>query len=547
MAALILVLAAAGAVTIWYGTVWGPWAYSDGVGYIVNARNLVLGRGLGLYRASGDFILLVTHPPLYPWLLAGLGKLGMNLVAAARWIDVLLFGGFLFASGLGFWRVTRSTCLALGLTTVFLLHPALLLAYLSAMSEPLFLFCIICGLLLMADYLLTGSSSRLVLAAVASAGALMTRYPGAALIIACVAGLWLLSSADWRRKARRSLLFLGVSVTPTLAFVLWTRFGLEARNPRGVKTSYDLASLVTNFTKQALDAVWTWKPVPPDVIPNQLIPTTITHPLVGILAAILAAGLGWSIVAAVRARRRLEPESRIPIEWRPSVLLALFLVSYLGFFAAAYLVTSPTPDVDPRTLLPLLPGGLLLLFALTRIVQQSVPRARLFNSLFATAVVVSLAGWAIISQDIVLGLHRTGLGYTSSAWQASETIPAVQGLPQDLILVSNETAAILLYTDRSAYEIPGLDAGDTASLSLPFGSGASDLDQAYRDGRAALVLFNSIKNQLKSGSVAVQGLAPGDLTVGLSAIFVGNDGTIYCKCAVASPLPRQDVWMSVVP
>ncbi len=457
---LLAILALIGSFFVWYGTFWGPWAFSDGVGYIVNARNMLLGRGLGIYRASGDFILLVTHPPLYPWVLAGLGTTGMNLVTAARWIDIALFGGFLFTSGWGFWRLTRSTWLALGLTTVLLVHPALLLAYLSAMSEPLFLFCITTCLLLMAGFLLTQNRSQLILSASAGAGALFTRYPGAAAIIACVASMWLLIDGDWRRKIRESLIYLVISLTPTLAFVVWTRFVLGARNPRGVKTSFDLPSLVTNFTKRGFDAIWNWKPVPPNVIPNQLITTALTRLLAGVLATLLLLGLAWAIISAFRARRRMEGASRPVIEWRPTALFGLFLLSYLGFFGAAYLVTSPTPDVDARTLLPLLPGGFLLAFGTVDILRHAIPRTRLLNILLAATILASLAGWSIISQDIVIGLHRTGLGYTSRAWRHSETLQAVEELPLNLTLVSNETAAILLYTDRSAYEIPGLKGGD---------------------------------------------------------------------------------------
>lgn len=545
--AFIVALAAVGSCLIWYGTYWGPWAYSDGVGYIVNARNLVLGRGLGLYRASGDFILLVTHPPLYPWLLAGLGKAGMDLVAAARWIDVVLFGGFVFAGGWGFWRVTGAAWLAVGLASVLLVQPAFLLAYLSAMSEPVFLLCIVSSLLLMANYILTGKRGYLVLSAGAAAGALLTRYPGAAVIVACVAGLWLLNRSGWREKARDSLMFSAVSISPTLGFVLWTRFVLDARNPRGVKSSFDLVALVTNFTRRALDAVWNWKPLPPDVIPNQLLPSTVTRPLVAVLAVALAAGLGWSVLAAVRSRRQHPPASRGQLEWRPAGLFALFLASYLVFFFAAYLLTYPTPDVDARTLLPLLPGGLLMVFALLDILRQSTPPTRLLSTLGLVALVGSLYGWSVISQDTVLGMHRTGLGYTSRAWQSSETIKAIHELSTDLTLVSNETSAVLLYTDRSAYEIPGLKAGDSQPISVPFGSGSADLDEAFRDGRAALVLFDSVKGQLKSGPGAGLGLVPGDLTDGLTSIFEGNDGAIYCQCAFENPLTRQDVWMSVIP
>jgi 4-amino-4-deoxy-L-arabinose transferase-like glycosyltransferase len=545
--AILAAISVTGGLFIWYGTFWGPWAFSDGVGYIVNARNLLLGRGLGIYRASGDFILLVTHPPLYPWLLAGLGKLGMGLVTAARWIDVALFGGFLFFSGWLFHRLTRSAWLAIGLTVVLLVHPALLLAYLSAMSEPLFLVCIMSSLLLLAIHLVHGDRASFIAAAFAAGGALMTRYPGAALIGACLAAILVFPNGARRKRLTDGLTFLAISVTPTLGFVVWTRFVLNSRSPRAFKTSPDVLRLVKSFTRQVFDSIQTWKPVPPDVIPNLAIPGSVFRPLLGILGVILFGLFVWSLAKIYRGRARVLAETRPPFEWRPIGVFALFLAAYLGFFLAAYVITFPTPDVDARTLLPMLPVGLLLAVAIVDLIRHQMPDTRLFDGVLIVTVAVSVLGWSLISRDTVLGLHRTGLGYTSRAWRQSDTLHAVERLSPDITLVSNETAAILLYTDRSAYEIPGLKAGDSQPLSIPFGSGSSDLDRAYRNGQVALVLFDTMKGQLESGPATTQGLVPGDLTTGLNRIFKGNDGAIYCQCSLASRLPRLGMWISAPP
>ena len=107
VAALIL-LTVAGMLLIVYGTRWGPWAFSDAVGYMVNARNLATGKGLGLYRPSGQFVPLVSHPPLYPLVLIALSGPQLDLVGAARLFDVLSFGILIFASGWLFYRLTGS-------------------------------------------------------------------------------------------------------------------------------------------------------------------------------------------------------------------------------------------------------------------------------------------------------------------------------------------------------------------------------------------------------------------------------------------------------
>lgn len=528
--------AAAGAYVIYYGTAWGPWAYSDGVGYIVNARNLVLGRGLGIFRASGEFIRLVSHPPFYSLLLAGLGKSGVDYVVAARWLDILLFAAFLFICAWGFMRLTGSGWLAAAFTGLLLLHPAILLAYLSAMSEPLFLVCLMASLLLLSMYLVEGNGRHLFLGSIAAAGALFTRYPGAALIISGTLGLLVLRRTGWQKRIKDSLIFAALGTLPTAIFEIWSRWELQSRAPRGLKTTIDLIPLVKNLTRQTLNSVWTWKPIPPNVIPNTLIPSSYTRYVAAILAVIILGVVAASLVQTWRSRRVAAAASPA-LMWRPILMVGLFMLSYMTFFAGAYIVSSPTPDVDPRTLLPLLPSGIMLVCLLAALGMRWADRSRALRAALAIAVASSLVGYAIISQDTVFGMHRTGLGYTSHAWRSSETIKAVAQLPPDLILVTNESAPILLYTDRSAYVVPGLEAGDSQRLSVPFGSSGSDLDQAYRSGRAALVLFDSIDNQLKSGPAAGRGLSGADLTDGLTAIFKGKDGAIYCKCSPLAGAP----------
>ncbi len=89
---LIILLALMGSIMIYYSTVWGPWVYSDSTEYIVSARNLLQGHGLGLFGASGAFHPLSLHPPFYSLVLSLFGAFGADLVTTARWINVVLFG-----------------------------------------------------------------------------------------------------------------------------------------------------------------------------------------------------------------------------------------------------------------------------------------------------------------------------------------------------------------------------------------------------------------------------------------------------------------------
>ena len=75
----ILFIGILGSLVIIYSTSWGPWVFSDSTAYIVSAKNMISGHGLGLYGPSGAFHPLTLHPPFYSLLLGLFGLFGADL------------------------------------------------------------------------------------------------------------------------------------------------------------------------------------------------------------------------------------------------------------------------------------------------------------------------------------------------------------------------------------------------------------------------------------------------------------------------------------
>src|SRR4030065_2862237 len=97
--AVIVLLSLIGSLAIAFSTRWGPWAYSDSTEYIVSARTFLSEGRLGFYAPSGSFESLTLHPPLYSLSLSAFGLIGIDLIIAARWLNVFLFGGTIFMNG----------------------------------------------------------------------------------------------------------------------------------------------------------------------------------------------------------------------------------------------------------------------------------------------------------------------------------------------------------------------------------------------------------------------------------------------------------------
>ena len=81
-----------GSLVIAYSTRYGPVVFGDSTVYIMSAKNLVEGRGLGVFLPSGRFDPLMIFAPLYPLVISLAGFVGVDLVLATRLLNISLFG-----------------------------------------------------------------------------------------------------------------------------------------------------------------------------------------------------------------------------------------------------------------------------------------------------------------------------------------------------------------------------------------------------------------------------------------------------------------------
>jgi hypothetical protein len=205
----------------------------------------------------------------------------------------------------------------------------------------------------------------------------------------------------------------------------------------------------------------------------------------------------------------------------------IYLISFLAFFIGVFLVSFPTPDVDARTLLPVLICLLLVLFALTDYALKRGGALSILGVVLGIAMVVTVMGYGVLSLDIITGLHRTGLGYTSLAWRTSETLAAVSDLPEDEEWISNEPMPVLLYHNRWPHEIEELADQEPVEVFLGFGDGSTASDVLFRENSAYLILFDSIQGQLEPLYSERTESRLEAFVQDLVIEFSGEDGRIY--------------------
>jgi 4-amino-4-deoxy-L-arabinose transferase-like glycosyltransferase len=526
----IIILALAAAILVGYSTTWDPWTGSDSAAYLVSAQNIARGEGLGITLPSGQVAYIMA--PVYPLVLAGFGFLKVPLIDAARWLDIFLFGLTILGCGTTFYRLSHSRWLAVPFSALLLVFPVMFKIFTTVMTEPLFIFTMMAALFLLAASLVNPNRSWLIAAAVTAGIATLVRFIGVALLPVGIAALLLLQATAWKRRSIDAILFSVLFALPVLAYVVWVS-SKPVSSPVGLVDWRNLWETLQPVRAGLVDVLWEWVPFQADL--------PVTRYLGRLLALVLCLA-GLFSLPALASLRLYGRKLQLWIADRDVKLfgvMALFITGYLFAFVFIYIFRSPAQDVNERTLLPLYPPLLGMLFAALSLLQRAYttnPRRRLayiaMRSLPWLVLAVGLAAYAPQTTALAGEYHKKGAGYSSAVWQASQTIQAIKLLPEDVAIISNEAGAILLHTGRFALEISELYSALQTPLEAPnlrYGDDLTDPSQQFfRNGGAALVLFQpSFYWQLYE-------IYPGETEQRMEALLQGltlygeyPDGSIY--------------------
>lgn len=519
MAALVVVAVLA----LVYATRLGPWIFSDSVEYIVSGRNLLGGRGVGLILPTGQFQPIYLHPPFYPLALAAVGALGIDLVIAARWMNILFFGLIILVAAGIIYYATGSPWFAIAAGLLFMFNPALAWVSAGAMSEPLFLLSGLVGLLLLLKYFETGSRRLLLLAGVASGIAALTRYPGVALVATGWVAIAIFSQGRWRRRASDAVLFVLLAGVPILLWLVYVTaqptVGLLGQSAFG---AVDLWKGWIPLRIGLVDTVWAWIPFQ-DQLPSLPYPPKPR--------LILAAGLvlaSMVVLAARKIGRRGDGSWHQNRALQLIVLLSAFALASVAFLAISFAFSAIELDqanIDERILLPVQLAMALALLAATDLFLKAWPKQRWIGALAGVVVALTVVSYLPRTVKMLSDLHDNGAGIGN--WGGSATVREVGALPPNIPIITNESAILLFYLDRPAYDLPELIGPKVVEPFTRLGDGDSEADRVFREEGAALALFFSVPFQFYWIYYEDTDARLAALTEGLHAHSTLGDGTIY--------------------
>jgi len=517
---IIILISLIGAGVMFFATRWGPWAYSDGVGYIANARNLIRGDGMGLWRASGRFALTSHNPPFFILALASLGIFRVDPLTVARCLSVSLFALTILVMGLSTFAITKNGLLAISLSGVTLSFPILIELYSGVMSEGLFFLLGFSALMAAILTVQKGELKYVAAAGILSGLAFLTRYIGVGFVITCALVSFIFSPLPLRRRLKHAMLITSLGVLPVVLWLIWLRVQPSAEPARLV--NYAIGNLWSDLqpVRVALvDSFWRFLPLVRSL-------PAFSYRLNLLLLLGVFVLLSTCLMYAWLRRHRQEAfeEGTVVLNFT----LILFAGVYIFALILSFLFTLPTPDFSLRTLSPALFAftlSLVVFIFYAASLRHQTKWLAVIPLLFAVSImIVNIPE----GRDTVLSLSREGRGFTSLAWQMSPTIDAIHDISPDVPIITNESVAILLYTNRAAYDFHPVFSELPTEMNTRFGDDMNDaVSIIFREDGAALVLFNSIIGQLDPLDHDRAKEKIEALTEGLETFFDSTDGAIY--------------------
>ena len=501
--AAIVTLATLAGIWLFEATPHGLGIASDSVAYLGGAANILAGQGFSRLSGGGTVEPLTHFPPFYSLVLAGLGRLGVDLAGGTRGLNAALMGLLVCGVALAGSRIGMSPIAILVAGAFAAASPILFELSGWALSDPLFLVLGLTGLLVLERGLKSPSPRVLLLSGALVGLAYLTRYVGVSLVLTGMIRILLLPAIPSREKRLALMLFLAGSLTPV---AIW--FG---RNwlLTGTFTNRTFAwhPLTTTKWKSPLQLLWSW-----------ILPLKFTWLALEITLA--AVGLG-AVVWTWRIRRRLGASGIQVVEFARrgglAAGLAVFAVVYtLGVLASLLWVDAAIP-VDQRISAPTYLAVLILaVSSADRLWRRAGERGR--AGLIAAAIII-LAGYAGRTWGLTQEYRRDGQGFASEGWRRSGAIAAVRRLPASLLLYTNNPEAVYFFTGRGAYGLPQPFDSVTGRPMAGFTGRLEAVGATLTSSGGAVIVFQSPGSEEE-----IRTLAP--LLDGLLLYYEGLDGTV---------------------
>jgi 4-amino-4-deoxy-L-arabinose transferase-like glycosyltransferase len=498
---LILGLAAiAGTVIIFQATKDGIGITTDSIVYIKVARNLLGGHG---FRLSAGGAPLTQYPPVYPAALALAGMLATDLLTGVKWLHLFLYVANVLLVGLLIYRGTAGSLIATIAGLLFMLTSGLVFhSHVVCLSEVLFVFFILTGLLLIDEYLCRGQVLILVAASIVVGLAGMTRYVGFILLGVVTLCIVLLNKSNLLKRFTHAGIVMAIFITPAILWILRNKMisgGMVNRN-------IVYHPIKFRQIEGAVSTISSWL----------FIPASLPFALKASLVIIMIVSFLIILIKMIKQFSIHSDLNRIPI------ICTLFLTLYtLGLVIAIFFVEANLP-FSHRILFPFYVVVGIAVIILVHNAFHLVTKSKGF-AVFALV----LMGAFLIAQTNTMArelriFSDNGEGFTGKQWKSSKTMEFIKKLPDNTTLYSNGPEAIEFLTGRQTRMIPSKRITTSNEQNVKYSEELRGMMRDLDHSRGYLVYFDLIA--WRGYIPSVEELKPYGEIVSIHRAW---DGTVY--------------------
>ena len=434
---LIALLAGLGTAHILVRTAtYGAAVGTDSTIFLSTAMNFLVGEGWRDFTGRP----LVSWPPLFPLLLAAGGWIGIDPLAAGRWVNATAFGLTILVAGCWLRSHLRARWLALAASVVILASLPLSELASDVMTDPLFVLFTLLTLIWLAAFLHRGGRTSLWWAAVFTALAVLTRYPGVVLIGVGVLLLLVRRAPPLAVRLKHAIVFGAPSSIP-LAGVMLRNWAISKRLAGWRGGS---GQSLSDSLSQVVDVFRAWV-IPPNALDG------LSYLLWMAVGLVVLADRGFGLGGNKGTARPASPLFELGL----ALPFGVFAVAYLVFIVAVLPLTSGM-KIDSRFLLPmyvpLLLAAMLLLDRFLCIEATGWMAAVRYGltSVVLLGVVAHIGFSAGENLRITTRAWGAGLdgAYNTADWQHSATLNYVRTNLSDGWTYSNNQF-LVWFADRS--------------------------------------------------------------------------------------------------
>jgi len=420
---LLLIVSLIGTLIILYITRWGTGLSEDSLMYNSGAEGLLNGRGFSYVTEKGAVAPIINWPPMYSLALTPFGLAGVSVIEGARWLNALLFGLSILLIGYMIYRDTAFWPAIFG-SLLFLTSVLTLEIYAMAWSEPLYISLGLAGLYFLDNYIKEPKVYPLIIAALLTGAAVLTRYVGVAMIVTLCLSVLIFSKQALLRRFIDCLIAGLVSSLPLLLWVIRNRVVSGH-----ISTVESQIHLIT--ARHILDGIYS--------VSLWLLPERTNLILRGAVLAIVG---GAFLLMIVRLRK-----SSLPSICYLNALYVLVYCLVLAIFISFIAIT-----FDARYLSPVFVSVVIILACcLGHLSLQVGKSVRIGITVLCVLSSLYYAGFAISKAKKI---RQDGLGFEGRRWKQSEIISLARNLPDDVRIYANAALAIHFLTQREIKYLP---------------------------------------------------------------------------------------------